>query len=200
MEKEKSFVKKLEEYGSSRALASIMRIVGLLRVSLSCLCWIAPCFPAFAGSEKSVAIFGTPPNFFKYLRSFDDDSVFLESRKSYLGSEADIVVVFARNREDNLFVPAGLFSAFKTITSAADSFVYMIPRESFHPHFDADVVLVLTENLKAQMPKMGGNITDDKRVKVFSCYSAGKVWNSLPVGKNTWSNQNIVDHCLNIAM
>ena len=81
---------------------------------------------SFAETGLSVSTFGPPPNFLKYLYSFDQKSRFSRDGQIYLGFEADVVVVFVKDREDDEFFPAGLYAAFSSVTQAADSFLYEI--------------------------------------------------------------------------
>ena len=151
-----------------------------------------------AETGLSVSTFGPPPNFLKYLYSFDQKSHFSRDGQVYLGFEADVVVVFVKDQQDDEFFPAGLYAAFSSVTQAADSFIYIIPKSSFGTAFDADVALVLTGNMEEKLSELTGRPMGRDDVQLFSCFSAGMVWNNLPEGpehKVRRKNVELLEHC-----
>lgn len=152
---------------------------------------------SLAETGVSVSTFGPPPNFLKYLYSFDQKSLFSRDGQVYLGIEADVVVVFVKDREDDEFFPAGLYRAFSSVTQAVDSFIYVIRGSVFGAEYDAEIVLVLADNMEKQLSKITGNPIDRDDVQLFSCLSAGVVWNNMPAELNerVLYDVELLEHC-----
>jgi len=148
---------------------------------------------AHAQEPLKVSVHAAPPGFYEFLLLHDDDAKFDRSGKWVSSDEADLVLVFAKNKDALGLVPANWWNVFEVLVPKTQSHLYYMPAGTLEDPLASHSILILMDRFEESVGNWELELPTREvdRDRFLSCFSAGFVvdqFSNASFKETLWGN------------